>query len=433
MSSPSVVVCPSCYAEVAPGSAFCTRCGAGAQSMTVISPVLGGAQQWGGVRRRDRRGGAAQAGGSPDVGQPVGVFEGLPDGRRGAGAEHGASGAGTSVYLEPGAAFAGVAPAGVTRRLGAYALDLVVVLVAAGVAFRLTGGPLYGALIAAEVAVGLVVWEARCGRTFGNTLLGLRTAKEETPYAPGLGRAVGRALVLGACHLAAGVGQWFAVASSGFDRSGRGQGWHDRVAGTLVVDVRGLRVAGGAVATSGPRPSPEAALTRAPVSGRLPASEPAVAPAPEPVQVLPPEPVHEPRLDRLLASASTSTSTSASTATETAARSAAPPTAGFAPGPVLPPVGQAALPVRQVPARPGPVASPVVRPVAEPPAPTAASPAAAAGAQPAPAAASSPKPPPPGPPASRVASPAPLAPGPRTQSRAHGRTCSASTTAARTP
>ena len=79
-------------------------------------------------------------------------------------------------------------------------------------------------LAAAELVIGIVVWEARTGRTFGNVLLGLRAARQETPYAPGLARGVPRALVLAAGHLVAGVGQWLVVGSSGFDKSGRGQG-----------------------------------------------------------------------------------------------------------------------------------------------------------------------------------------------------------------
>ena len=95
-----------------------------------------------------------------------------------------------------------------------------------GVVLALSGSAVLAALAAAELVVGIVVWEARTGRTFGNVLLGLRAARQETPYAPGLARGVPRALVLAAGHLVAGVGQWLVVGSVGLRqeraRPGRG-------------------------------------------------------------------------------------------------------------------------------------------------------------------------------------------------------------------
>jgi len=116
-----------------------------------------------------------------------------------------------------------------------------VVLAAGGAVFLLAGSWVYAALVAAELAVGLVVAEARSGATVGNVALGLRAAQVARPYAPGLRRAAARAALLAAGHLALGVGQWWLVASSAVDPSGRRQGWHDRATGTVVVDVRALR------------------------------------------------------------------------------------------------------------------------------------------------------------------------------------------------
>lgn len=304
MSAPTAQQhCPTCQAPVAPGSAFCTRCGGALAAVTVIAPVVDDGQQWGG-RRRDRRsargaghgaaaGEAARgavatqpgtqgygygAGGAPQgygaqgygtqgygavagaqdpfsaLGPQTGGFVPGPPAPPGSHHAPGQTGASAGAYVPaPGApapahhislgpAFDGVTPAGAGRRVGAYALDALAVGIVSGAVLGLTQSPVYAALAAGELAAGLVVWEARSGRTIGNAVLGLRTAKLETPYAPGLGRAVGRALLLGASHLVLGVGQWFLVASGAFDATGRRQGWHDKAARTVVVDVRALRI-----------------------------------------------------------------------------------------------------------------------------------------------------------------------------------------------
>ncbi|HEY0214826.1 MAG TPA: RDD family protein [Cellulomonas sp.] len=130
------------------------------------------------------------------------------------------------------------APARPGRRVGAYAVDAVVVAAVGGAVLALTGSMLVTALAVVELGAGLVVWELRTGRTLGNLLLGLRTAREETPYAIGPARGLLRALVLAAGHAVAGLGQWVVVGSTALDRSGRAQGWHDRVGRAVVVDVR---------------------------------------------------------------------------------------------------------------------------------------------------------------------------------------------------
>lgn len=246
--------------------------------------MLDESQQWGGGRRRDRRdrgaSGAVAVAVHPGVaGAPSGVAAGS-----GAVPEVGwsavpASGSAAVVPAHDaalGPAFDGVVPALVGQRVGAYALDLLAVLAVAGPVLWLTRSLVYAGLAAAELALGLVVWEARSGQTVGNAVLGLRTAKEETPYAPGLGRAVGRALVLGASHLVLGLGQWLVVASAGFDPSGRRQAWHDRVSGTVVVDVRGIQAA------LDPRVAPEAFGSPAVRMVVPSASAPALAPVAAP-------------------------------------------------------------------------------------------------------------------------------------------------------
>ncbi len=76
------------------------------------------------------------------------------------------------------------------------------------------------------------------GATFGKMAIGLRviTVKGDDPC--GVGPAFLRYLVLGACSLVPLVGL-VCYLSPFFDKSGLSQGWHDKVAGTLVIDVKG--------------------------------------------------------------------------------------------------------------------------------------------------------------------------------------------------
>lgn len=207
MSGETDQACVACGKPLRPGARFCTACGTPVDAAVVVVEA--------------QRSGAA---GPPEP--PVAARR-----RREA----------DPVVTPLGAAFDGVRTAGVGQRLLAFLVDTACVSVAGGVVLALTHSAVLAGLAAVEVIVGIVVWEARTGRTFGNTLLGLRSARQETPYAPGLARSVPRALVLAAGHLVAGLGQWLVVGSVSFDKSGRGQGWHDHVGRSVVVDVRGPR------------------------------------------------------------------------------------------------------------------------------------------------------------------------------------------------
>lgn len=203
----TTVTCPTCRAAVAPRSSFCTRCGA------VLHGVPEGAA-------------ADRAAGSPwssPTGweRPARVAQ-----RRGDGPD------------ALGADFGGTALASVGRRLAAYALDLAAVGAVAVAVLLGTRSGLLTALAAVEAVTAVVLWEARTGRTPGNLLLGLRSAREEAPWAPGLGRAVARAAVVGAANVVPAAGGAVVVASAAWDRSGRRQGWHDRLARTQVLDTR---------------------------------------------------------------------------------------------------------------------------------------------------------------------------------------------------
>jgi len=217
--------CGSCGRALRDGARFCTGCGAPAAPMIVVEAQPPTTRRQATGRRAAREGaGRTATAVAPRTGS--------------------ATGAATSArpnVLPPG--FDGVRPVGVGPRLGAFLVDTLVVLVVGIAVLGVTRQPVLGALAVLELAIGFVVWEARTGRTVGNLALGLRAARVEEPLAPGLGRAVRRALVLGAGHLVGGVGQWAVVGSVAADRSPLHQGWHDRAGRAVVVDVRGPRAA----------------------------------------------------------------------------------------------------------------------------------------------------------------------------------------------
>ena len=197
LGSVTVHECASCHRPLRPDARFCTACGTPVQGDVTVH-VVEGAQ---GRARADAR-----------------AREPRPS------------------VLHP--AFGDAAPAGTGRRVAAYAIDAVAVAAVAGALYAWTGSLLLVALTVLELGIGLLVWEAHTGRTVGNSLLGLRAAREETPYSVGPARAFLRGLVLAAGHAAAGLGQWLVVASTAFDKSGKAQAWHDRVGRAVVVDVR---------------------------------------------------------------------------------------------------------------------------------------------------------------------------------------------------
>lgn len=101
--------------------------------------------------------------------------------------------------------------------------------------------PEVGAILALPLVVlavyGIAQWvaEAFTGRTLGGLALGVRTVDADTGLTVGLLRIFVRNLVLGAGALVCGVGQFVVGASGAWDSAGRLQGWHDKVARTVVV------------------------------------------------------------------------------------------------------------------------------------------------------------------------------------------------------
>lgn len=156
-------------------------------------------------------------------------------------------------------------PAQIDRRLYALVVDRLVAWSAYAVAAALgwhllwrEGRPWTAAAlllgVVVVVALAMAVAEGTTGRTPGKGLLDLRTVHHGTGTPVGVGRALLRTTVLGLSGLpTAGVGlamlAWTATVDPGRQR----RGWHDRVAHSIVVDVRPAPVQQAAAAEEAPR------------------------------------------------------------------------------------------------------------------------------------------------------------------------------------
>jgi uncharacterized RDD family membrane protein YckC len=149
------------------------------------------------------------------------------------------------------------APASLGRRAAASLLDLAAALVLGGgvvlaVALRTvrdvgSSGPAAtptssGVLLGAWALLlvqALVQWwtHGTLGWTLGRRVLHLRTVDARTGRPLGLGRVLLRGLVVAAGSVVL-VGSFVVLASPLLDRTGRNRGWHDRVVGGEVVDLR---------------------------------------------------------------------------------------------------------------------------------------------------------------------------------------------------
>lgn len=133
------------------------------------------------------------------------------------------------------------------QRLAAKALDVLPALAvgAAGwaVAQLLPGAgstvPAAAAATAGAVLAGyalwLWIWEARTGKTPGNLAFGLRTTSEQG-HVPGLRGIFLRNLLLALSGLLV-LGPVVLLLSNRWDANHQRQGWHDKLARTLSVDV----------------------------------------------------------------------------------------------------------------------------------------------------------------------------------------------------
>ncbi|WP_417216798.1 RDD family protein [Arthrobacter sp.] len=85
-------------------------------------------------------------------------------------------------------------------------------------------------------AVAIWGWEASTGKTPGNLALGLRTSDEDG-FAPGWGKVFIRRLLVWVSGIVPIVGPVIMLLSNLWDPNHQRQGWHDKAARTLVVDV----------------------------------------------------------------------------------------------------------------------------------------------------------------------------------------------------
>ncbi|MEV0892265.1 RDD family protein [Promicromonospora sp. NPDC050262] len=146
------------------------------------------------------------------------------------------------------------------------------------------------------------IWESRTGRTIGNSVMGLRTLSAEDRTPIGFVRELLRVLVLAAGSLVAGVGQIVVLLSPLWDKGGKVQGWQDKAARSVVVDVRAPQIAlstGLAPVGPGPRaPGRPAVRTAAPpapapgqyASAQMPPLSPVAPQAPAQPSVAAPDP-----------------------------------------------------------------------------------------------------------------------------------------------
>ncbi|MCW7947131.1 RDD family protein [Streptomyces hygroscopicus] len=95
-----------------------------------------------------------------------------------------------------------------------------------------------GAVFGALAIIGLLyewLMVGLVGATLGKMTVGLRVVKADTGQKPGLGSSFIRWIIPMVGSLACGIGQLLVYLSPFWDKSGRQQGWHDKAAGTMVV------------------------------------------------------------------------------------------------------------------------------------------------------------------------------------------------------
>ncbi|MFD7309944.1 RDD family protein [Promicromonospora sp. NPDC059942] len=182
------------------------------------------------------------------------------------------------------------------------ALTVVTQEQAAEIAAQAVRVYLIAGLVAFCFQLSMWIWESRTGRTIGNSAMGLRTLSAEDRGPIGFVRELLRVLVLAAGALVAGFGQIVVLLSPSWDKGDKVQGWHDKAARSIVVDVRAPQIAlttGLAPVGPGPRapgrPAMRTAAPAAPAPGQyaspqLPPLSPAASQAPAQQPVAAPDP-----------------------------------------------------------------------------------------------------------------------------------------------
>lgn len=245
MAQKAAEPCRNCGAALAPGAAFCTLCGTSvtnrAASPAPSTVPLGGP---GGTV-----GPAAPVAGVPGI-IPVGDSPAaplLPP---------------VQVGVDPRiAAATALVPGGAGRRLAAWVIDGIVPGIILGIAGGVGGALIkvtpsgnsqvldltwllvllgVGSVLSVGWAVFQWLWEAKTGKTVGNLLLGLRTTCMDGGPAGVLAIFL-RNLIVYVSSILPTVGPLLVVLSNAWDSNGKTQGWHDKVAHTLVFNIRAGR------------------------------------------------------------------------------------------------------------------------------------------------------------------------------------------------
>jgi uncharacterized RDD family membrane protein YckC len=86
--------------------------------------------------------------------------------------------------------------------------------------------------------IGNLLLQAFLGFSPGKAIMGLRIVRLDTLGRVGLGRMLLRWLVVGAASLVFFIGQYVVWLSPLWDAQKMGRGWHDKLAGTWVIDVK---------------------------------------------------------------------------------------------------------------------------------------------------------------------------------------------------
>jgi len=158
---------------------------------------------------------------------------------------------GGQFVVAPGA----VAP--IVRRVLAYAVDVLLLLAAYLVGWAVAGAAgsdgapaallLLPSGLCLVVAVAQWLAESFTGASAGSALLGIRVVSVQTGRPAGPVAILVRQLVVGVSALACFVGQWVVVVSGVWDKTPSQRGWHDKLAGTLVLRTSYVPLAAGGV------------------------------------------------------------------------------------------------------------------------------------------------------------------------------------------
>lgn len=205
----------------------------------------------------------------------------------------------------------------VARLIDALLLAVVTAVTAVVAAAQGPAGAVVPVVVTGSVIALLVVvvqwwWEATCGRTVGGVTVGIRTV-DSHEAAPGWWRVLVRTAVVAVAGVVPVVGPVLVTVSNVWDRDRRRQGWHDKAAGTWVVDASLGR---DPLADARPRLRPAT-----PGSGEPSVASPAASPASAAAAIAPVPPAATPTAGAPVSAAPVTSVTSAEVASAVTAPS----------------------------------------------------------------------------------------------------------------